>query len=285
MRTLRLLTLLPVLAAGLLASEPTRVDMSLSTKDGCTLKGTLLVPAPARKGGKVPVVVLAHQFRSSRAGWGDLPERLHARGIATLALDLRGHGESEGPAKVSDDFMASAKAVGFDHIPADLAAAAAWVRKQKGIDKRRLALAGSSVGAFAAVLGAREAKAVAVLALSPAGAPAWGEGALDQLKAAQTRGRAATLVFASEQDKGALESAKALSGLPGVAVSLRPGDEHGFAYLKGRAETMAVFLGEYLHSKRVFAAGPAESSRPKDTVITDATLKTKAEAAPAPAKP
>ncbi len=284
MRTLRLLTLLPVLAAGLLASEPTRIEMSLPTKDGFTLKGTLTVPTPARKGGKAPVVILAHQFHAARAGWGDLPERLHARGIATLALDLRGHGESEGPAKVTEDFMASAKAVGFDKIPGDLALAATWVRKQKGIDKRRLALAGSSVGAFAAVLGAREAKAVAVLALSPAGAPAWGEGALEQLKAAQSRSRAATLVFASEQDKGALESAKALSGLPGVAVSLRPGEEHGFAYLKGRAETMAVFLGEYLHSKRVFATEATVAPKPKDNVITDASLKAKAEAA-APAKP
>jgi dienelactone hydrolase len=284
MRTLRLLTLLPVLAAGLLASEPTRLEMSLPTKDGFTLKGTLTVPVPARKGGKAPVVILAHQFHATRVGWGDLPERLHARGIATLALDLRGHGESEGPAKVTEDFMASAKAVGFDRIPGDLALAATWVRKQKGIDQRRLALAGSSVGAFAAVLGAREPKAVAVLALSPAGAPAWGEGALDQLKAAQTRSRAATLVFASEQDKGALESAKALTGLPGVAVSLRPGDEHGFAYLKGRAETMAVFLGEYLHSKRVFASGGTEAPKPKPNVITDATLKAKAEAA-TPAKP
>lgn len=284
MRTLRVLTLLPVLAAGLLASEPTRLDMSLATKDGCTLKGTLTVPAPARKGGKAPLVILAHQFRASRAGWGDLPERLHARGIATLALDLRGHGESEGPAKVTEDFMASAKAVGFDKIPGDLALAAAWARKQKGIDRRRVALAGSSVGAFSAVLAARDVRAVAVLALSPAGSGAWGEGALDQLKTAQTRSRAATLVFASEQDKDALEAAKALTGLPGVAVSLRAGEEHGFAYLKGRAETMAVFLGEYLHSKRVFATEAGAAPKPKDNVITDATLKAKAEAG-APAKP
>ncbi len=281
MRILRTLALLPILAIGLLASQPTRTEMSLKTADGCVLSGTLVLPAAPRKGAKAPVVILAHQFRATRAGWGDLPERLQARGIATLALDLRGHGESMGPARVTEDFAASAKAVGFDRIPGDLALAAAWVRKQPGIDKRRLALAGSSVGGFSAILAARDAKAVVVLALSPAGAMAWGEGALEQLKTAQIRSRAASLVFASEQDKGALEAARALSGLPGVAISLRPGDEHGFAYLKGRAETMAVFLGEYLHSKRVFANGGPAPEKPKANVINDATLKAKAEAAAA----
>ncbi len=282
MRFFRTLALLPVLASGLLATEPTRIEVSLKTADGCVLAGTFTLPAPARKGAKAPVVILAHQFRATRAGWGDLPERLHARGIATLTLDLRGHGESLGPSRVTEDFMASAKAVGFDKIPGDLALAAAWVRKQPGVDKRRLALAGSSVGAFSAILAGREAKAVAVLALSPAGAGAWGEGALDKLKTAQLRSHAATLVLASEQDKGAMESAHALSGLPGVAISLRSGDEHGFAYLKARTETMAVFLGEYLHSKRVFASGGAAPAKANPNVVTDATLKAKTEAAPKP---
>ncbi|HJV90676.1 MAG TPA: alpha/beta fold hydrolase [Holophagaceae bacterium] len=279
MRTLRTLALLPVLASGLLASEPTRTEVSLKTPDGCVIAGTFTLPAPARKGAKAPVVIFAHQFRTDRKGWGDLPERLQARGIATLALDLRGHGESLGPARVTEDFAASAKAVGFDKIPSDLALAAAWVRKQPGVDKRRLALAGSSVGAFSAILAAREARAVAVLALSPAGAMAFGDGALDHLKAAQLRGRTATLLFASEQDKGAMESAHALAGLPGVATSIRPGDEHGFAYLKARGETMAVFLGEYLHSKRVFANGGTPAPKANPNVINDATLKAKAEAA------
>jgi dienelactone hydrolase len=283
MRVLRTLALLPILATGLLASEPTRTEVNLKTTDGCVLTGTFTMPAPARKGGRVPVVILAHQFRSTRAGWGDLPDRLNARGIATLALDLRGHGESLGTNRVTEDFLASAKSVGFDKIPGDLALAAAWARKQKGIDKRRLALAGSSVGAFASVLGAREAKAVVVLALSPAGAVAWGEGALDQLKTAQIRSRAATLVFASEQDKGAMESAQALSGLPGTAISIRAGDEHGFAYLKTRTETMAVFLGEYLHSKRIFAnRGTLPGDKASPNVINDATLKARAAV---PAKP
>ena len=90
-----------------------------------------------------------------------------------LALDLRGHGESAmkngAEVRVTADFATSATAVGFDKIPADLAQAAAWLRKQPGVDGRRLGLAGSSVGAFAVLLAAPEVKPVAVLSLSPGG--------------------------------------------------------------------------------------------------------------------
>ncbi len=52
--------------------------MSLPSPDGFTLKGTLTLPAAK---GKVPVVILAHQFHADRTGWGPLVERLQARGI------------------------------------------------------------------------------------------------------------------------------------------------------------------------------------------------------------
>ena len=73
----------------------------------------------------------------------------------------------------TDDFMASAKAIGFDHIPGDLALAAAWLRKQPGIDGRRLGLAGASLGAFSALLAAPATHPLAILALSPAGTGAF----------------------------------------------------------------------------------------------------------------
>ena len=196
MRTLRLLA---PLASLVLTAAPT--EMALTSADGFALKGTLTLPAVK---GKVPVVILAHQFHADRAGWAPLAERLAARGIGTLALDLRGHGAStqKGGTEVavSTDFMASAKAVGFDQIPADLAQAAAWLRKQPGVDGRRIGLAGASVGAFSVILAAPEVGPVAVLSLSPAGTVVFGEGARERLKGAQIRGRATTLILAATAD-------------------------------------------------------------------------------------
>jgi dienelactone hydrolase len=272
---MRTLSLLAPLATLTLVAAPATTEMALTSSDGFALKGTLTLPAAK---GKAPVVILAHQFGANRAGWAPLTERLAARGIGTLALDLRGHGAStqKGGTEVAvtDDFKASAKAVGFDQIPADLAQAAAWLRKQPGVDGRRIGLAGASVGGFSVVLASPEVKPVAILSLSPAGSGAFGDGALEKLKAAQLRGRATVLVLASSDDKEALTSAQALRDLPGVDINLKDGNEHGFAYFKERADLMAVFFGEYLtyhHTGKTYAATSAKPAK-ADNVISDQTL-------------
>ncbi len=283
MRTLRLLVPLASLALTL-AAAPASTEMALTSADGFALKGTLSLPAAK---GKVPVVILAHQFGSDRSGWAPLAERLAARGIGTLALDLRGHGASTKKAgaevAISSDFMTSAKAVGFDQIPADLAQAAAWLRKQPGVDGRRIGLAGSSVGAFAALLAAPEVKPVAVLSLSPAGTGAFGADARERLKGATLRGKASTLVLASTGDKDACENALNLKDLPGVALQLKDGVEHGFSYFKDRADLMAVFFGEYLtyhHLGKTYAAGTPKQAAAPGNVINDKTLSEQKAQAP-----
>ena len=273
---MRTLCLLAPLASLVLVSAPATTELALTSADGFALKGTLTLPAAK---GKVPVVILAHQFGADRTGWAPLVERLAARGIGTLAVDLRGHGASTQKngteVAVTADFMASAKAVGFAQIPADLAQAAAWLRKQPGVDGRRIGLAGSSVGAFSVVLAAPEIKPVAVLSLSPAGTGAFGEDARQGLKSAALRGKATTLVLASIGDKDAFENAQALKDLPGVDVSIKEGNEHGFAYLKERADLMAVFFGEYLtyhHTGKAYAETTTKKPATPGNVINDQTV-------------
>ena len=247
MRTSGLLLLLPAILA---AAEPSVRDMSLTTPDGFQLKGTLTVPAMGRRH---PVVVLAHQFGTDRSGWKPLVDRLQAAGIATLALDLRGHGQStqdgDTEVKVTEDFMASAKAVGFDKIPGDLAQAAAWVRKQPGIDPNHLGLAGASLGAFSALMATPKVRPVAVLALSPAGTGAFGKDGTAALAEAVSRGKAAVMVMASRSDEDAATNANALSSIPGVYTRMVDGKEHGFAYLEAQSDTMSVFLVTYLKDR------------------------------------
>jgi dienelactone hydrolase len=283
---MRMLHLLAPLATLALSAAPTSSEMALTSPDGFALKGTLTLPASKSK---VPVVILAHQFRSDRSGWAPLTERLAARGIGTLALDLRGHGASSqrGGAEVTvtGDFVASAKTVGFDQIPTDLAQAAAWLRKQPGVDGRRIGLAGSSVGAFSVLLAAPEVKPLAVLSLSPAGTIAFGAGARENLKGAVLKGRATSLVLASVGDKDAYENALALKDLPGVSLDLLEGEEHGFAYFKQHADLMAVFFGEYLMYHRTGETRPTVTAKKlvsSQTVINDQTLAEKKVAVDAP---
>lgn len=274
MRALRLLAPLPALflVAPLAATEPSSTPVSFTTPDGFTIKGTLTIPAAGPK--RHPVVILAPQFHQTRDSFAALAERLNARGIATLALDLRGHGESTDKAgatvAVTDDFAASAKAVDFSKIPADLAQAAAWVRKQHGIDGRRVGLAGASVGAFSVLLAARQVRPQAVLALSPAGNMAFGDKAMDALKASVTRGGGADLIFVAADDKDAADNATALATMPGVSVLTFAGKDHGAAFLKDHAETMAVFFGEYLLYRQAFNRGGATA--PTTGVVTPSVL-------------
>src|SRR5208337_4100881 len=183
------------------------------TLDGFVLRGTLSIPPQA---GPRPVVVLAHQFNANRNGWKLLADLLATRGIATLAMDLRGHGQStlkDGKTlEITDDFMKSARTVGFDRIQTDIAQAAVWVRKQPRIDPRRLALAGSSIGAFASLLAAREVRPLAVLALSPAGNGAFGENSADRLVRAVESAHSAVMVMAAGGDREAAANAALLKG-------------------------------------------------------------------------
>lgn len=261
MRRLSLMLCLPVLLS---AAQPVVRDMTLTTPDGFVLQGTLTVPPQA---GPRPAVLLAHQFQADRSGWKPLVDRLNAKGIATLALDLRGHGQSTQKGgqtvAVTPDFMASAQAVGFDKIPGDLAQAAAWLRRQPRINPRRLAMAGSSVGGFAALLAAPTVRPLALLALSPAGKGAFGSGALDRAVAAVRASHAAVLVMAAQDDREAADNAAAIKDVFGVCAWIVPGKDHGFAFLPGDADVMAGWLDEYLTYH-------APAAKPKAATQTEA---------------
>ena len=248
MRRLSLMFCLPAL---LVAAEPAVRDMSLITPDGFVLKGTLSVPAQP---GPRPLVILAHQFQSTRSGWKPLVDRLNSAGLATLAMDLRGHGESiwKGgqTVAISSDYMASAKDVEFGRIPADIIQVAAWARRQPRIDPRRLALAGSSLGAFASLVAASTLPPLAVLAVSPAGNGAFQTAAGNPLVADVEAAHSAVLVMAAADDLEAASNATLLQSIPGVYARIVAGGDHGFAFLPGDVDLMAGWLTEYLTYQR-----------------------------------
>ena len=69
-----------------------------------------------------------------------------------------------------------------------------------------------------------------------------------------------------------------MKDLPGVAVQISEGDAHGFAYLKDRADLMAVFFGEYLtyhHTGKAYAAPAAKKAATPGNVINDQTVAEK----------
>lgn len=87
-------------------------------------------------------VILAHQFARDKSSWGDLPEKLRQAGFSVLALDLRGHGES-------DLNYHNLTPADFNKMTLDIAAARAFLN-EKG--KTKQYLVGASIGANLALL-------------------------------------------------------------------------------------------------------------------------------------
>lgn len=142
-----------------------RSEVRFATTDGVLLSGSLTVP---RRG--APVVVLVHQFGSDRHDFDGLVSVLDRAGYATLAYDTRGMGRSLSlwPSK-KRYFPPRNQERYVETMPRDVAAAARFLRRRRGVDGRRIGVVGSSLGANVAYASSRAVPGIdATVALSPA---------------------------------------------------------------------------------------------------------------------
>jgi len=130
---------------------PDPVDVDVPGASGLTLKGTFYGAVP----NAAPAVLLLHMYGHTRATWDELALLLQDVGIATLAIDLRGHGETGG----AENWVLAAQ---------DVAAALDWLAARDDVDAERLGAAGASIGAnLTMVLGSSDPRVDAIALLSP----------------------------------------------------------------------------------------------------------------------
>jgi alpha-beta hydrolase superfamily lysophospholipase len=108
-------------------------------------------PARARGG-----VVILHGAGSCKENHHDFARAVRALGFGAIAIDLRGHGESEGALD--------------DRVLDDISAMAAYLRGSLGDPSAPVVLRGSSMGGYLALVAAQPARAAAVVAICPASA-------------------------------------------------------------------------------------------------------------------
>lgn len=142
--------------------------VNLTTEDGVNIIADWsLVSATSDQGPEIKTaVLLLHMMPVDRKSWTSLTEKLNTAGFATLAIDLRGHGESTKSASGLLDYK---KFTDAEHQASRLdVIAAVNFLKEKGFEKRNIALIGASIGANLALdyLGRNEEIKTAVL-LSP----------------------------------------------------------------------------------------------------------------------
>jgi alpha-beta hydrolase superfamily lysophospholipase len=124
--------------------------VSLRTEDGVTLAATWY--EPSSRGG--PAVVLVHMLHRSRRDWDGVASRLASEGIGAVAIDLRGHGESQGSAAVED----------LSRMALDVRAARRFLSSRSDTHGP-VGLAGASLGASLAALEASTDSTIASVAL------------------------------------------------------------------------------------------------------------------------
>lgn len=128
-------------------------DVSFRNSDGLTLRGWYL-PPPTGGPARVPAVAYGHGNGTDRRHW--LPEALavHRAGFAQILFDFTGRGESDG------DVIT----LGL-HEAGDLRAACDLLAGRAEVDPLRLAIAGRSMGAVAAIYEAADDARVKALVL------------------------------------------------------------------------------------------------------------------------
>jgi uncharacterized protein len=119
------------------------------------LAGVLYLPKSASAQKPAPGIIVCHGMGSKKETHLPYAEYLAEQGLAALAFDWRGHGESAGNLD--------------DHVLDDVTAAIAYLSRRPEVNKQRLAIRGTSMGAYMALLAAaQDERLKAVVAIATA---------------------------------------------------------------------------------------------------------------------
>ncbi|MDQ0060467.1 alpha/beta hydrolase [Paenibacillus harenae] len=125
------------------------------TSGGSSIEGWLLQPVSTigeKREGEKPVVIVAHGWGSNRTRVLRYARPLYEAGYAVFMYDARSHGDSE-PIKAPSALM----------FRDDMLAAIAAAKNMPGLDAKRIAVLGHSLGGFGALLAVDHGAEVSVI--------------------------------------------------------------------------------------------------------------------------
>lgn len=194
--------------------------LGFAAPDGVQIVGTFY---PAAKENS-PAVLMLHQFGSNRDSYKNLARQFQAAGIAVLAIDGRGFGESTKKADGST-VTPSQSAQAVEKMKSDVAAAVEFLSEQKNVDKDKIGIVGASYGSSLAIIYAADDSQIKAVALLSPGTNYFGN--LPTVPAMEKYAARPVLIVAAEDDA---ESAEASRTLDKTAT----GDRHQLQiYTKG----------------------------------------------------
>lgn len=127
-------------------------EVAFQTQDGWRISGTYTIPLSYKQGEKLPAALLLHSPMHSQIVWGVYPGWIRIQeSIATLRIDLRGRGKSQGSIPFMDFTQAQRESVAFD-----IRAALDFLGAQPEVDQKRLGIVAEGFSAGQALIAAGE---------------------------------------------------------------------------------------------------------------------------------
>jgi dienelactone hydrolase len=204
-----------------LPEQENSTPLTLTTSDGYELAATF---RPAE--GTLPAgVVLVHMLGSDRHAWQPFAQRLQRAGVASIAFDVRGHGDSRDQPQGRVSFQSFATAEWMAALN-DIDAAVNALREH-GVDPQRIAVIGASIGANLSLNYAADHPDVAAAVLLSPGLEYRG---VETQRALQRYVPRPLLLMASEGDAYAAQTCTTLAGEADetfVELRMFPGSAHG----------------------------------------------------------
>lgn len=125
-------------------------QVEFETSDGVTIVGSLELAAGVEKS---PACLLVHMLGSDRSSYTEFQQKLLNAGISSLAIDMRGHGDSTAGGSLNyRDFSAEE----WEAVKNDIKAGMDFLRDLDSIDRAHIGIVGASISANLAVVAASE---------------------------------------------------------------------------------------------------------------------------------
>ncbi len=235
LKTLGALVVLSAAVSPPASGQGARSERVEIESDGWKIIGDLVVPEAK---GPVPAVLLLNGAARDRTPYREMAEQLVTQGIASLRVDLRGHGESINLGK----FVPGQNHEILQDTDQDVAAAFASLKADQRIDSARIGVVGASYsGEFMMIAGKKAGYAAAYVALSPGSLSDESIAAIDQRKLPW-------LLVVSRHERHLKEVAQALRDQSRTAEFLElSGSEHATRLLPAHPDLAARIAVWFRH--------------------------------------
>jgi pimeloyl-ACP methyl ester carboxylesterase len=215
MRVIATTGILAVMLLWAACGEPVKLGERIELKsDDWVIVGDLVIPESAYQ---VPAVLLLHMKPADRTSYDTLAELLAERHMASLRIDLRGHGESINKGKADDQIDSEAWR--------DVLAAFKYLADNEKINPDKIGILGASYSGEAAARAGREgawAKAYVILSS--------GSFSEESIQFVATSEAHWQFIAAEEDDDVAALMQRAAAAAPGyAAATIYPHGGHGTA--------------------------------------------------------